>query len=130
MSTLTTSKKTKKPQANKPHKYRLQFLPEALQEWEGLDGSIKQPLKKLLEKRLDNPHLPGAGLTGDLLGCYKIKLLKQGVRLVYRVADDALIVLVLAVDRREEGAAYVSAIERLASAITILGKKPKPAGTP
>ena len=127
MSTLTTSKKTKKPQANKPHKYRLQFLPEALQEWEGLDGSIKQPLKKLLEKRLDNPHLPGAGLTGDLLGCYKIKLLKQGGRLVYRVADDALIVLVLAVDRRDESAAYKSAIERLAAAITILGKKSTPA---
>jgi mRNA interferase RelE/StbE len=71
---------------------------------------------------LDSPHVPGAELTRDLLGCYKIKLLKQGVRLVYRVADDALIVLVLAVDRREESAAYKSAIERLASAITILGK--------
>jgi mRNA interferase RelE/StbE len=130
MSTLTTSKKTNRQLANKPHKYRLQFLPEALKEWEGLDGSVKQPLKKLLEKRLDNPHLPGAGLTRDLPGCYKIKLLKQGVRLVYRVADDALIVLVLAVDRREEGAAYLSAIERLASAITILGKRPKSTGTP
>jgi mRNA interferase RelE/StbE len=122
MSTLKTSKKTKKQQANKPHKYRLQFLPEALKEWEGLDGSIKQPLKRLLEKRLDNPHLPGAELTRDLLGCYKIKLVKQGVRLVYRVADDALVVLVLAVDRREESAAYKSALERLAAAITILGK--------
>jgi mRNA interferase RelE/StbE len=128
MSTLTTSK-AKKQQVNKPHKYRLQFLPEALKEWGGLDGSIKQPLKKLLEKRLDNPHLPGAELTRDLLGCYKIKLLKQGVRLVYRVADDALIVLVLAVDRREESAAYKSAIERLASAITILGKKSTSAQT-
>jgi hypothetical protein len=32
--------------------------------------------------RLDNPHLPGAELTRDLLGCHKIKLLKHGVRLV------------------------------------------------
>jgi len=120
---LKTSKNSQKPHANKPHKYRLQFLPEALKEWEDLDGSIKQSLKKLLEKRLDNPHLPGAELTRDLRGCYKIKLLKQGVRLVYRVADDALIVLVLAVDRREKNAAYRSAIERLASALTILGKR-------
>lgn len=130
MSTLTTSKKTKKQPAEKPHKYRLQFLPEALKEWEGLDGSIKQPLKKLLEKRLDNPHVPGGELAGDLLGCYKIKLLKQGVRLVYRVAEDALIVLVLAVDRREKSAAYKSALERLASAIAMLGKKPKPPARP
>jgi len=71
MSTSTTSKKTRKQQASKPHQYRLQFLPEALKEWEDLDGSIKQTLKKLLEKRLDNPHLPGSALTRDLLGCYK-----------------------------------------------------------
>jgi hypothetical protein len=32
-------------------------------------------------------------------------------------------VIVLAVERRKESAAYKSAIERLASAITILGKK-------
>lgn len=120
---MTTSKKAKKQKATKPTKFRLQFLPEALEEWKDLDGSVKQPLKRLLQKRLDNPHLPGAELSRDLVGCYKIKLLKQGVRLVYRVADDALIVLVLAVDRRKDGAAYKSAVERLASAIAVLGKK-------
>ncbi len=71
---MKTSKKPNKQKAKKPRKYRLQFLPEALKEWQGLDGSVKQPLKKLLERRLDNPHLPGAELARDLLGCYKIKL--------------------------------------------------------
>jgi len=58
------------------HKYRLQFVPSAWAEWQKLDGSVKEPLRKLLKKRLDNPHVPGAALHGALLGHYKIKLNK------------------------------------------------------
>ena len=94
-------------------KYRLKFVPEALAEWNALDGSIKEVLRKALKKRLEQPRTPGAQLHGDLRDCYKIKLRKQGYRLVYSVEDDALIVLVLAVDKREDMAAYRSAIERL-----------------
>ncbi|MGP1666848.1 MAG: type II toxin-antitoxin system RelE family toxin [Rhodanobacter sp.] len=64
-------------------KYRLKFIPEALAEWNELDGSVKEPLRK------------------------------QGYRLVYSVEDDALVVLVLAVDKREDLAAYHSALNRL-----------------
>jgi mRNA interferase RelE/StbE len=109
---LTASKKPPK------HKYRLFFLPDALEEWRDLDGSIQQNLKKLLAKRLDNPHVPGGELHGALSSCYKIKLNKQGVRLVYDVEDDKLIVMVLSVDRREDSAAYKSAIDRLSAAAT------------
>lgn len=97
----------------KPPKYRLKFLPQALQEWQRLDGSLKTAFKKLLRKRLDVPHVPGAALHGDLRDCYKIKLLKQGYRLVYLVEDDVLVVLVLAVNKREDMAAYRAAIQRL-----------------
>jgi mRNA interferase RelE/StbE len=62
--------------------YRLKFLSEALTEWEALDGGVKSVLKKLLKKRLDQPHVAGAQLHGGLNQCYKIKLLKQGYRLV------------------------------------------------
>lgn len=93
--------------------YRLKFLPQALGEWNALDGSVKEVLRKALKKRLLQPHLPGAKLHGDLDDCYKIKLRKQGYRLVYQVDDDVLVVLVLAVDTREDLAAYRAAIERL-----------------
>lgn len=96
-------------------RYRLKFLPEAIEEWNALDGSVKEVLRKALRKRLDQPHTPGAQLHGDLRNCYKIKLRKQGYRLVYSVEDDALVVLVLAVDKREDMAAYRSAVERLLS---------------
>ena len=87
-------------------------MPEALVEWHALDGSLRAPLKKLLAKRLDQPHVPGGELYGPLAGCYKIKLLKQGVRLVYAVEDQQLVVLVLAVDKREDGVVYGSATAR------------------
>jgi hypothetical protein len=50
---------------------------------------------------------------GDLAGCYKIKLRKHGYRLVYEVLDDVIVVLLLSVDKREDHAAYESAISRL-----------------
>ena len=93
--------------------YRLKFVPDALKEWQTLDGSIKEPLRKALKKRLEQPHVPGAELHGDLRGCYKIKLRKQGYRLVYLVEDDVLVVLVLAIDRREALAVYHAALDRL-----------------
>ena len=96
-------------------RYRLKFLPEAIEEWNALDGSVKEVLRKALKKRLQQPHTPGAQLHGDLRNCYKIKLRKQGYRLVYSVEDDALVVLVLAIEKREDMAAYRSAVERLLS---------------
>lgn len=96
-------------------RYRLMFVPQALAEWEALDGSVKESLRKALKKRLEQPHVPGALLHGDLQHCYKIKLRKQGWRLIYRVKDDALIVMVMAIGKREDGVAYRLAVERLAS---------------
>jgi len=93
--------------------YRLKFLPEALAEWNALDGSVKTVLRKLLKKRLVEPRVPGAELHGSLQDCYKIKLRKQGYRLVYEVEDEVLTVLVLAVDKRENLTVYRAALDRL-----------------
>ena len=104
---------TSKPAARKATaKYRLKFVPDAWREWQALDGSLKQALKPLLAKCLQNPHVPGALLHRELAGCYKIKLLKQGCRLVYMVEDDELVVLVLSVGKRDGGAAYLAAAKR------------------
>lgn len=105
---------TSKPAARKPAaKYRLKFVPDAWREWQALDGSIKQALKPLLAKRLQNPHVPGALLHRELAGCYKIKLLRQGCRLVYVVEDDELVVLVLSVGKREDNTVYLAAAKRV-----------------
>lgn len=116
------SDKPEKPNKLGKHKYRLKFVPSAWAEWQALDGSVKEPLRKLLKKRLDNPHFPGGQLHGALSGHYKIKLLKQGYRLVYGVQDDVLLVMVMAVDKREDSIVYQSAMQRLSDLITELAK--------
>jgi len=102
------------------HKYRLAFVPSAWAEWQALDGSVKEPMRKLLKKRLDNPHVPGGALHGELSGYYKIKLRKQGIRLVYGVEDALLLVMVMAVDKREDNVAYRSAVSRLTEKVSAL----------
>ncbi len=108
--------------SNIKHKYRLQFVSSAWAEWQKLDGSLKEPLRNLLKKRLDNPHIPGAALHGALAGYYKIKLNKQGYRLVYGVQDDVLIVMVMAVDKREDSVVYKSAITRVLEKLAVSEK--------
>ena len=61
-------------------------------------------------------------MHGALAGHYKIKLRKQGYRWVYGVEDDILMVMVMAVDKREDSAVYQSAMARLSELVADLGK--------
>lgn len=78
-----------------------------------MDGAVKEPLRKALKKRLEAPHVPGCALHWELEGFYKIKLRKQGYRLVYYVDDAAVLVLVMAVARREDALVYRAAMQRI-----------------
>ena len=61
-------------------------------------------------------------MRGDLRGYYKIKLLKQRCRLVYGVEDDALAVIVMAVDKREDGLVYRAVLSRIEQLLSGLSK--------
>ena len=56
------------------------------------------------------------------MGYYKIKLLEQGCRLVYGVEDDALAVIVMAVDKREDGLVYRAVLSRIEQLLSGLSK--------
>lgn len=101
--------------------YKLDFLEEALAEWNKLNPSIKQPLKKKLIKVLENPRIPKNKLSGHP-NRYKIKLRSIGYRLVYEVVDDEVVVIVIAVGRRENNAVYDDANSRALLQITTNGK--------
>ncbi|HKM27456.1 MAG TPA: type II toxin-antitoxin system RelE/ParE family toxin [Thiopseudomonas sp.] len=92
--------------------YRLQFDPRALKEWSKLGHTVKDALRKKLKKVLQAPRVDKHKLVG-FADCYKIKLRNDGYRLVYQVKDDALIVLVIAIGKRENSAAYEAAQARL-----------------
>ncbi|MFL9991777.1 type II toxin-antitoxin system RelE/ParE family toxin [Paraburkholderia sediminicola] len=85
--------------------HELRFVPEALEDWADLDGSVKALFKNALKKRLLTPRLPGAELRSPLVDCYKIKLRGIGYRLVYLVRDNENPpdIVVLAVGRRDGG---------------------------
>lgn len=91
--------------------YNLEFLEEALEEWNKLNPSIKQPMKKKLMKVLENPRIPKNKLSGHP-NRYKVKLRSVGYRLVYEVIDDEVVVLVIAVGKRENNAVYNMASSR------------------
>ena len=88
--------------------FELGFLDDALKEWRKLDGSIREQFKAKLAERLLNPRVPSAQLSGHPHR-YKIKLRSVGYRLVYEVRDGVLIVVVIAVGRRDRNAAYKAA---------------------
>lgn len=91
--------------------YELEFLEEALAEWKRLDGSIKEQFKKKLAERLGEPRVDSARLFGRA-DRYKIKLRGIGYRLVYEVQDKRLVVLVVAIGKRDKNAVYKAAERR------------------
>ncbi|GAB1379911.1 type II toxin-antitoxin system RelE family toxin [Pararhodobacter aggregans] len=88
--------------------YNLDFHPKALKEWNDLDAAVRQRLKSKLAERLENPRVEGSRLSGQQ-DRYKIKLKRPGIRLVYEVIDDQLVVAVIVVGKRENNAAYIKA---------------------
>ena len=86
-------------------KYSLKFLPIALREWKKLDPSIQSQLKKKLKERLENPYVPASQLHG-FENHYKIKLRASGYRLVYEVIESEIVVLVIAVGKRDKSEIY------------------------
>jgi len=92
--------------------YSLEFLPSALKEWKKLGSSVREQFLKKLAERLSNPHIAAARLS-EMPDCYKIKLRAAGYRLVYQVEDDKLIVIVIAVGRRDRNLVYKIAAGRL-----------------
>jgi mRNA interferase RelE/StbE len=90
------------------YKYKLKFLTTALKEWKKLDSSIQSQLKKKLKERLQNPHVPASQLYG-FENLYKIKLRASGYRLVYEVIEKEIVVLVIAVGKRDKNLVYKKA---------------------
>lgn len=91
--------------------FELGFLDEALKEWWKLDSGTREQFKAKLAERLITPCIPSTKLSGHK-DRYKIKLRGVGYRLVYEVRDNELIVVVVAVGKRERNAVYKAAAKR------------------
>jgi len=94
---------------------RILFDEDALAEYRGLERTHQRIFKKKLGKlaaRIEYPS-PKNRLHGFPEGYYKIKLRKAGLRLVYHYDGDNLVILVIAVGKRERNIVYESARARM-----------------
>ena len=92
--------------------YSLEFRESAWKEWNKLDRQLRDQFKARLLERLKNPRIASAQLSG-MPDCYKIKLRAAGYRLVYQVVDERVVVIVVAVGKREDSAVYRKAGKRM-----------------
>ena len=91
--------------------FKLEFRKSAAREWKKLGANIRIQFSKKLKERLNNPHVP-ASLIDRENHRYKIKLRAARYRLVYEVQDDRLVVVVVAVGKRERGDVYLKGKRR------------------
>lgn len=93
--------------------YRVLLTKESLKEWNKIDHSIQRLFKRKLSSVVIDPVIVNNRLRGKLSNCYKIKLKRAGYRLVYEVRSQTIVLIVWAVDKRDDDKAYDSAISRL-----------------
>jgi mRNA interferase RelE/StbE len=120
----------KKAEEKSEAKFEVKFTEDAYNDVRKLDGSVKQKLRKIVDKKLSvDPSGYGNELRGPLAGLLKIKF--DSHRVIYRILKDHKIVLVCAVGPRKAGDAEdvynrlesAAATGRLASQVkNILGK--------
>ena len=67
--------------------------------------------KKLAERQL-TPREPASALHG-MTDCYKIKLHSVGYRMIYRVDESEIFIIVIATGKRDKNKVYRTAQDRL-----------------
>jgi len=92
--------------------YSLVFKEEALKEWKKLDSATRETFKKKFQEHIVEPRIESCRLRG-MADCYKIKLKGIGYRLVYQVRDNELVVVAIAVGKRDKNFVYKIAANRV-----------------
>jgi mRNA interferase RelE/StbE len=83
-------------------RYRIYIAEAAQKELKKLGPAAAKEIVTHIQKKLgDDPQVFGRPLTGDLGGYYRLRV--SGYRVVYRVIESDVWVLVLAAGKREEG---------------------------
>lgn len=96
--------------------YKIEFLPDAAQEFEALDGSLKKIAAKQIEKLAERPELGeplGKRMGIDLTGYRKIYFGKKAYRIVYEIQRQKLVVLIIGIGKRERAEIYREVAHRL-----------------
>jgi mRNA interferase RelE/StbE len=89
--------------------FEVVFRPRAKKAFDRLGTADQRQLAVKLKARCASPRVP-ADAVREIPDGYKIKLRSSGIRAIYQVRDSTLVLLVLAVGKREREEAYKDAI--------------------
>ena len=92
--------------------YKIDLVEAATKEWRKLPPEIKNQFADKLETLVKDPY-QAPRLRGGLKNCFKIKLKSSGYRLVYKVNEKEIILLVVAVGKRNNNDIYKTAKSRV-----------------
>jgi mRNA interferase RelE/StbE len=104
--------------------YAVEFIESARKDLDSFDPSSRRIIERLIDRVAENPLPKNEGGYGEplghrhgknLTGLCKIKLLKLGVRVVYRlVRTEENIMKIIVIAARADDAVYTMAAERTA----------------
>jgi mRNA interferase RelE/StbE len=91
--------------------YQVVFIPEAVEDYKNLDGSVKKSVNKKIDELERNPFLGellGHKFNIDLSGFYKLYVHGKKFRIVYRLIDpeNIEIVEIWGIGKREKEEIY------------------------
>lgn len=99
---LSPAAASPRAQAHSSARFEILFTPDAAADVQSLDGSIRNQLRKILERKLaTDPIAYGLPLRGPLSNFWKHQFANH--RIIYRVYESQRIVVVCAVGVRKEG---------------------------
>lgn len=99
----------------------VEYIPEAQQDFDRLDGSQKKIVRKAIEKVRQNPLPVEEGGYGkplgnkdghNLTGLLKIKILAAGIRIVYKLEPQGEIMVLVVIGMRGDDEVYEIAEKR------------------
>ena len=99
-------------------KYKIEFIPEAAEDYQKLDGSVKKDVNKKIDKLAENPLL-GLALGNkdnmDLTGFYKLYACGTSIRIVYRLIspEKIEIIEIWGIGKRENLKIYKTVADRI-----------------
>jgi len=102
--------------------WRIDFTEEALEDYDSFDNSVAKQIDKIIDRVAQNPLPKNEGGYGEALGnkgnknltgCCKIKLLKLGIRVVYKLIREDDVMKIVVIAARADDEVYDIAYERI-----------------
>ncbi|MDJ0662356.1 MAG: type II toxin-antitoxin system RelE/ParE family toxin [Crocosphaera sp.] len=85
-------------------KYNVQLIPIALELLSKIkDKRIQKALRERIEKLHNEPEKQGKALSGRLKGYRSVRAVGQRYRIIYRVDNNKIVILIIGVGIRKEG---------------------------